>query len=320
MDFDKLIKRFSQFGGLRLVRHYSRLGLIPIIVKSFFRCLLKKQSFKRIYSDVLKRVEPFLEQKYQPLLGERKRYYSDQSFEHAHPSVIWFCWLQGFEQAPPIVHACYNSLKQYLPERNINLIDNNNWRDYVDLPDDIVRKWNKNEIPPANFSDLLRLQLLIRYGGSWIDATVLCTGTEHTRQYLDADLFVFQYTRPGAEWTGDISNWFISAHSNHPMLMALRDMLFDYWHSYDCTLDYYIFHLFFAMLAKEYPQVISSMPYGYSVWSITLMHHWKEPFDEVKWKRLISRVSFHKLSYRVSESTKKDSSNYFNYILSQYAS
>lgn len=52
------------------------------------------------------------------------------------------------------------------------MIDNGNWRDYVELPEYIIQRWDKKQISPAHFTDLLRLQLLIKYGGTWIDATV----------------------------------------------------------------------------------------------------------------------------------------------------
>ena len=44
----------------------------------------------------------------------------------------------------------------------------------------------------AAFTDMLRLELLCQYGGTWIDATVLCTGGEGINELLDPDLFVFQ--------------------------------------------------------------------------------------------------------------------------------
>ena len=56
------------------------------------------------------------------------------------------------------------------------VIDEKNWREYIDLPDYIIRRRERKQIPPAHFTDLLRLELLIRYGGTWIDSTVLCTG------------------------------------------------------------------------------------------------------------------------------------------------
>ena len=314
MDYYRLIIRYKQFGGLRLVWQYAKLGVMPVVLKGFVRCLVRRQAFKVIYPDVLKRIEPMLIVKYGSKVQEFKSSRSS-SFEHEHPEVIWWCWLQGFDNAPEIVKACYRSLQMNLKDYEIKIVDSANWNQYVQLPNYIVERWNRKQIPPALFSDLLRLQLLIEYGGSWIDSTVLCTGFEHTKEYLEADLFVFQYTRPGELWSGNISNWFISAHSNNEMLMVLRDMLFAYWKDYRCTLDYYIFHLFFAMVAKEYQEEIAAMPYGYSMRSLTLLHHWNETFDQTKWNKLISRVSFHKLAFRVDQKTKENKNNFYNYIL-----
>lgn len=115
-----------------------------------------------------------------------------------------------------------------------------------------------------------------------------------------------------------ISNWFISAYSNNEVLIVLRDMLFAYWNDYNCTLDYYIFHLFFSMVAEEYPEQIAAMPYGCSMDSLVLLHHWGEKFDQQKWDKLTSRVPVHKLAFRVNDSVKNDKENYYNHILSEY--
>ncbi len=331
MDYHKLVSRYKQFGGLRLVREYARFGLLWPIAKAFVRCLVKRESFKQIYSVVLQKIEPFLKERYYRFLLNRKDYYTGQPFEHKRNKTLWFCWLQGLDNAPEIVKACYDSLQQNLTDRDIKVIDNNNWRDYVELPGHVVRKWEKGRIPAANFSDLLRLELLIRYGGTWIDSTVLCTGfgfgiekPEETQKmqdyqkYLDADLFLFQYTPPGTAEGISISNWFITACTNNEVLMVLRDMLQEYWKDYDCTIDYYIFHLFFEMVAKEYPQRVGAMPYGYSMDSLVLLHHWGEPFRQKKWDRLTRHVCFHKLAFRVSDDLKRDKENYYNRILSAY--
>ena len=121
---------------------------------------------------------------------------------------------------------------------------------------------------------------------------------EDVERLLESDLFLFQYTTPeGGPFKG-ISNWFISAHSNNKVLMTLRDMLMAYWRDYDCTLDYYIFHLFFWGMVKAYPKEIAGMPYAYSGDALLLMNHWGEEYDELKWKLLTSKSCFHKLSAR----------------------
>lgn len=108
MDFHKLTTRFHQFGGLRLVWQYTKLGILAVVVKGFVRCVLKRQSFKAIYPEVLKRVEPFLVEQFQV---SRFRI-QENGLSHEHPKVIWWCWLQGYDNAPEIVKACYNSLKK----------------------------------------------------------------------------------------------------------------------------------------------------------------------------------------------------------------
>ena len=90
----------------------------------------------------------------------------------------------------------------------------------------------KKQIPPTLFSDLLWVQLLIKYGGTWIDSTVLSTGGKFQdsgikwQEYLDAGLFLFQYTQQ-AIIPVCMSNWFINAYSNNKVLIVLRDMLFE---------------------------------------------------------------------------------------------
>ena len=334
MDFKKLVSRYRQFGGFQLVIEYAKIGVLWPAVKAGMRCVVRRQSFKQIYPAVLKKVEPILQNRYLPVLQSKKEEVRGKNLEHKRSKIIWFCWLQGMKLAPELVLVCYKSLKRHLPDREIIFIDAENWNDYIELPEYVVRKWEKGRIPAANFSDMLRLELLIKYGGTWIDSTVLCTGLNDNhneneklsriselenkaKQYLDADLFLFQYTPEGTTKGISISNWFITSCTNNEVLMVLRDMLYAYWKDYDCTLDYYIFHLFFEMVARGYPKQVGAMPYGCSQKSIALMKHWNEKFDQGQWDRLVSRVAFHKLSYRVPENVRRNKGNYYNYILNQ---
>ena len=320
MDIKRIMSRFHQLGGIRLLREYARLGVLSSLSKEFIRLLLSGKPPKLINAVISRKLNSFLKEKYLPILLERKSFYEVQEMEHKRSSIVWFCWLQGIDQAPQIVKACYRSLENNLVGREIRVITAENWREYVDLPDYVVGRWEKKQIPSALFSDLLRLQLLVKYGGTWIDSTVLCTGTEHAKEFLDTDLFMFQYTPPEkypASFDG-ISNWFITSCTNNEILLVLRDMLFAYWKDYDCTLYYFIFHLFFSMLAKVYPDVIANMPYGYSEWSLTLENHWSEPFNQKKWDKLTNLVNFHKLYYRIDDKVKKDKGNFYNSILGKY--
>lgn len=348
MDFKKLIARYRQFGGTKLVWEYAKLGVLPVVVKGLWRFTAKGSWFKvgvfqcckGLYGEMIKKVEPFMMDKYGTHIPQKVRY--DNLNHNDNKRIIWWCWLQGLENAPEMVQACYNSVRRYIPDKVIKVIDAKNWKEYVELPDYITKKWEKGRIPAAMFSDLLRVELLIKYGGTWIDSTVLCTGfndnhndnenskdsklatdsklstlNSRLKLYMDAPLFVFQYTKEGSVPVS-ISNWFITACRNNEVLRVLREMLYAYWRDYDCVLDYYIFHLFFAMVSKECPEQMAAMPYAQSQRSLVLLHHWGEKFDQRKWNRLTSEVCFHKLAFRVSDSVKNDKDNYYNHILRIY--
>ena len=103
-----------------MVWQYAKLGALWPAVKASVRCLVKRQSFKGIYPEVLSKIEPFLIPKYGLKVQESKKFLDGPSgkaerngsreLKHEHPKVIWWCWLQDYDAAPPIVKACYNSL------------------------------------------------------------------------------------------------------------------------------------------------------------------------------------------------------------------
>ena len=97
-------------------------------------------SFKAIYPAVLKKVESYIEQRYAPIV---QKFNNRSNYEHKRSKIIWFCWLQGMEQAPELVHVCYKSLKRHLPDRELLFIDAENWNDYIELPEYVVRKWKR---------------------------------------------------------------------------------------------------------------------------------------------------------------------------------
>ncbi len=318
-----LISRYRQLGGWKVVRFYAGMGVVWPMVKAILHNPFIRQSYKLAYSLAIQKVEPFLRDKYSPMMAKCQALYSGEALIHQRSNIVWFCWLQGLDNAPLIVKVCYASIQKHLKDREIRVIDEKNWRDYVELPDYVLKRWENKQMPPALFSDLLRLQLLIKHGGTWMDATILCTGfdtsqTKETLEFFDVDLFMFQYTQPGSFKWGGIGNWFITSCTNNVVLMSLRDMLYSYWKDYDCTLDYYILHLFFTMLREEYPSEIASMPYGYAVQSVALGYNLGKQYNPDSWNRLISKVSIHKLTYKVKEKVLRDKDNYYYHILSQY--
>lgn len=351
-DFDRLRIRFKQFGGFKLAWEYVRLGLLWIIIKELFLCVLHRRSFKSIYPAIGRVVDPMLIKRYHQIT-EKYRIAGSLSEDDSKLSswdlgksninengktYVWSCWLQGWDKAPDLAKACLNSIKRNLVNVEIVELDENNYTKWVTMPKYIIEKYKKGNIPSAMFSDMLRLQLLVEHGGVWIDSTVLnsiphspmdedmdtCNYSRRGaynpswEEIVKADLFVFQYTEPGHTWSGNISNWFIASKKRNPFIMTLRDMLFAYWKNYDVALEYYICHLFFNEVAKVFPEQIKSMPYGWSVPSISLGAHLHADFNQEKWNRFTSHVHWHKMTYRLHEDVLKGVNNNYHYIISTF--
>lgn len=265
------------------------------------------------YGQIMGFVGNALKDKYQSVLDSSETKYKRLG-NGKISRFVWVCWLQGMENAPELVKVCYESLKGNLIEREVILLTSENIRQYVILPDYIEDKFRKGIIPMAQYTDLLRLELLIKYGGTWMDSTVLCTGFNDSKvqefKGLDADLFVFQYLENGEYMFRGLSNWFITSCSDNWVLKELRDMLYQYWKDYDCVMHYYIFHLFFGMIMEKHPEEATQMPRYSNAISHYLSRRMGDEYDEQWMDELKKRTCFHKLSYRLDEKAKRKGTFY----------
>lgn len=325
VNIQKLSFRYKQFGGLRLVKAYIKMGMVLPTIKQLFNCAIHGRAFKYGYPKIQAEVNNLLFKQYKQMLLQTIEKYSDVESIRQENRPIWFCWMQGMDEAPDLVKACYASIRRNIQDRRIVVIEEKNWRRYVDLPQDILEKYEKGYIPHAHFSDLLRLQILIKYGGTWIDSTVLLSDFLSNKvlegkmsEILEADLFFPQYVSAKTNSFSGISNWFISANANNRYLLMIRDMLYMYWRDYDCVVQYHVFHFFFALIARKCPEVVSAMPVAYSMPCLQLDSRMADDFDASWYGSLTEKVLFHKLNYRVPKKALENKSSFYYAILKLY--
>ncbi|MEL7221034.1 MAG: capsular polysaccharide synthesis protein [Bacteroidota bacterium] len=146
------------------------------------------------------------------------------------PKNIWTYWHQGFEDAPLVVKSCVAQIQKLHPDWTIHLLNRDNIGDFIDPIPIQKDKWEKLLLPHR--SDLIRTQLLIKYGGVWIDPTCFPVQSLSVwlAEYMTADVFFFAH--PGRARV--ISNWFIAAQKGNYLLKKLYTELCEYWH-YDFT-------------------------------------------------------------------------------------
>ncbi len=155
---------------------------------------------------------------------------------------LWLFWAQGFENAPDLVKICHKNLCNIYGDSVITLTMDN-FAEYTEIPPHIIDKLNSKQITLTHFSDLLRLDLLARHGGIWIDATCWCSeGLEEAYNReglvtLKSDLVKNPKYISNNRWT----IWAIGCSERESILASLaRDLLYDYWRVNSVMLDYFL--------------------------------------------------------------------------------
>ena len=140
---------------------------------------------------------------------------------------IWMYWHQGFENAPFVVTRCVEQWRLLHPDWQINLLDKNNIATYVDPLPIVKTTLDKMSLPHQ--SDLIRTQLLIKYGGVWADPT--CFPLQKLDFWLLEKMSagVFFYFKPGRDRI--MSNWFIASEPDNKLLVTLFQEMIKYWNA-----------------------------------------------------------------------------------------
>lgn len=249
----------------------------------------------------------YLKAKYKRFLANYKRI---ENKTHEYSDYVWWCWLQGEENAPDLCKACLRSIRTECPEKEIIVITENNYSDYVSFPDFIIEKYQKGLISKTHFSDLLRLQLLITHGGTWIDST--CYLTEKPDYIFDNPLFVFQNKERGDD-SIMASNWLISSEKYNPILVLTRDMIFNWWKKHNHLYHYFFFHFFFHLACEFYKGEFNKTPFFSNLPCHVMQRELFNQFDQKRFEQIKKMSAVHKLTYKFGN--KEIAETIYEYLL-----
>lgn len=310
------IDKFKKQGGMKLVKDYWNAGVFGYAVCQMLLTGRSQKSLELLRHGTYLKINNKLKKKYSASLGYFDASYSEVALPKKHSNKVWVSWMQGMKNAPALVQRCYRSLQENLNDREIILITSENLKDYTDMPSWIMKKYEKGLITRTHFSDLLRLELLCKHGGTWIDSTVFCSGGNIPAYMLDSDLFMFQNLKPGADGsTLNISSWFMTSCANNKVLMAVRELLWEYWKKEDRLIDYFLIHHFIMMALEYYKEDCQKMvQYPNSMPHILLLMLF-EPFNQEKWDAVTRVCPFHKLAYKRSAEEMAKEGTYYKYIM-----
>lgn len=289
----------------------------------------KRRTSRRILKiiKIQNEVNNYLRERYVALYLMEAKF--ESSIQQEKDKIVWQYWDTGLEKAPRIVKASINSVRRNLPSgyKHIVLSDET-IRKFVQIPEWIMLKRKNNpSFRTTFFSDILRLFLLEKYGGIWIDATIFMSseipahilkspffcfyrGREEPRDALVYESFNPTYFSWRPEFKVRQCNSFLVADKSHPFVSALKEMLLKYWEREDEIRHYFIFQLLFEELIK-------TPPYSGIKWDCEndlkihrMLFDVKRSFNQEQWGEMCSSCYVHKLTYY--KDAEKDS--FYSYI------
>lgn len=171
-------------------------------------------------------------------------------------------WAQGFDDTPHVVKKCVESWQHYNPDYEIRCIDDISLDDYIDMESWLPNEWNKpsgchktkygkGEIRPAHKSDIVRLLLLEKYGGVYVDATVWCNMPLNNWLHNHTEGGFFAFSNPNEN--NLIANWFIASVSQHYLVCEWLKNIKDFWRdtSADDEYEYFVHQNIFKKLYES---------------------------------------------------------------------
>lgn len=145
--------------------------------------------------------------------------------EKLPPKIIWSVWFQGVSSAPMVPKACFDSWHSQNPEWDMRILDTPG---ILRLMPDLAPLLRRTDMTWTGKSNLVRLNLLDRFGGVWVDATCYCTLPLEAwlPKHMDAGFFAFQRTDRLM-----LSTWFLAAYPGNRMVRTWLEKLNGYWSS-----------------------------------------------------------------------------------------
>lgn len=298
----KLKEIFKKNGGMNIIKNYGKNHVLFTAICEFLLLGKDRTSLEILRLSVQQKVKRKLKKKYIKKIIKFDKDYVEQKKELSNK--VWICWFQGIENAPEIVRKCYDSVKNNLKNKEIILITEKNLNEYVHFPEYIMEKWKKGIITNTHMTDLLRLELLTKYGGMWLDATVFCSRNieEIPQYYFDSDLFMYQCLKPGRDGHAIyMSSWLLSAKSNNKILMVTKYLCYEYWKKNNRLVDYFLLHDFLSIVLEFYENDWKKIiPVDNSTSHILLLRLFDQ-YDENIWNSINYQIPFHKLTYKFNQ-------------------
>lgn len=218
---------------------------------------------------------------------------------------VWICWFTGIENSPDVVRACFASVQRFLPAwAKIHVITLNNYSEYFELPAYCIEKYERGVMSAAALSDIFRASLLSKYGGLWLDSTILAC-KPISDEILRSQFFTLRAHESLPYWKdpseGKWCNFIWNTQPDNVLFTFLRNSLLKYWQEYDTVIEYLLPDYIIKVAYDNIPSVrlmLDTFPSNVEdIW--LCMRSMGEPFTDKLWAAIEKNSTFHKLTYKI---------------------
>ena len=168
---------------------------------------------------------------------------------------IWVFWWNGKKDMPDIIRMCHMSKKRCSSGHKLVLLSEDNLKDYVEFPDYVWELFNNRQLRIQHFADMIRVQLIQKYGGLWLDASVYCT--KHIpEEIFEKEFFSISSIKEDrfvseCRWT----TFVIGGCKDNILCSFLNEFFMEYCKSGKPFIDYYMFDCAIAAAYNTLPSV-----------------------------------------------------------------
>ena len=219
-----------------------------------------------------------------------------------HSDSIWTAWLQGEENAPEVIRMTLASIKAFANGHPVVVVSLDNVDQYIDIPNGIKAKHESGIMSHAHYADVIRMMILAKYGGLWLDATTLLHEPV-PQEAFQAPFFSVGFRKTNGEKYISKNKWLVAViggEANSQYLIAISRMLSRYWEEHDTAIDYFVFDYMVYILYQndESFRVIADNLTKMENYTHALGKIINEPFDEETLKKFYGDGQIYILTYR----------------------
>lgn len=206
------------------------------------------------------------------------------SGEQNQQKIVWQYWAQGDKCLPKIVKICMKTVAYHFKKAGYQVIclNDESVNKYLNIDDRFLQmaRLNRNGYSYTSYSDLLRCGLLYKYGGIWMDATVLITEVPYEllnneRVFFERSETVRKFNRLKYRLYSDYFRWgsgvrvnwlssIIKAPKGDALFGMLWDILNKYWANEQIYKNYFLCHIIFDQIKNR-----SNLLKNYKYYSIS---------------------------------------------------